>query len=151
MRHPHSPEFEYNYIDDGIFLGTNMCCQKHFDRRLIDDEGIMADISLEGEKINSPYGVDYYVWMPVVDKTAPTLAQLDFGVNALKKLVSMGEKVYVHCMFGHGRSPTLVAAYFIAKGMTPIEAIDFVRSKRPTIHLEDVQIGILEKYAAKVK
>jgi len=58
----------------------------------------------------------------------------------------MKKKVYVHCQNGHGRAPTLVAAYLIRQGKTPMEAIEFIKSKRPTIHLEEVQISALETF-----
>ena len=32
--HPQIKQLEYNYITDGIYIGTNQCCQKHFDERL---------------------------------------------------------------------------------------------------------------------
>jgi len=32
--HPKIQILEYNYITDGIYIGTNQCCQTHFDERL---------------------------------------------------------------------------------------------------------------------
>jgi protein tyrosine phosphatase (PTP) superfamily phosphohydrolase (DUF442 family) len=141
---------EYDYIDDGIYIGTNFCCQVHFDKGL-KSEGVEADISLEGEQVDSPFGVKSYVWLPVADKTAPTLDQLDIGVDALEKLVSMSKKVYVHCKNGHGRAPTLVAAYFMNKGMSVEEAVAHIKAKRPSIHLQDVQIAKLQEYKGKTQ
>ncbi len=143
--HGENPEFEYSYIDDGIFIGTNVCCKMHFDERLLA-EGITADISLEIESIDMPFGVDYYLWLPVVDKTPPKLKQYIVGVDTIENMVANGIKVYVHCMFGHGRSPSLVAAYFIKKGKTVEEAIDLIKSKRDSIHLEDSQVESLREY-----
>jgi|TARA_B100000315_G_scaffold226314_1_gene233169 protein-tyrosine phosphatase len=57
----------------------------------------------------------------------------------LKSLVDKNIKVYVHCERGHGRSPTLVAAYFILEGLSASEAIKKVRDKR-RIHLKQSQI-----------
>jgi protein-tyrosine phosphatase len=144
--HPKVPVFEYNYIDDGIFIGTNQCCQTHFDEQLLK-EGIEADISLEENRIDAPFGVTFYVWIPTKNHTPPKDDQLDFGVAVLEKLTGLGKKVYVHCQNGHGRAPTLVSAYFIkTKNMTPEEAEKFIKSKRPTIHLEDIQKEALIKY-----
>lgn len=144
--HPTSPAFEYNLIVDGIYVGTNQCCQMHFEEKLLRGEGIEADISLEEERIDEPYGVKYFLWLPVKDKTAPLMNQLELGVDMIKKLVAMKSKVYIHCQFGHGRSPTLVAAYLIDKGMTVNEAVEFVTQKRPTIHLEKSQQDVLDKF-----
>ena len=138
INHPQIKELEYNHITDGIYIGTNQCCQTHFDERL-KKEGITADISLEEDRLDAPFGVDFYIWIPVKNHTAPKPDQLEFGVLVLKKLISMQKKVYVHCKNGHGRAPTLVAAYLIKKGKTPEEAEGLIKTKRPSIHLEDVQ------------
>lgn len=141
-------ELEYNYIVDGIYIGTNQCCQTHFDAKL-KREGISADIFLEEERIDLPFGVNFYIWIPIKNHTAPRQEQFDFGVAALEKLVSLGIKIYVHCQNGHGRAPTLIAAYLIKQGRAPMEAIDFIKSKRPTIHLEEVQRSALETFFNK--
>ena len=139
ISHDGKSALEYSYIDDGIYIGTNLCCQTHFDEEL-SNKGITEDISLEEDRIDMPYGVEAYTWIPVKDHTPPSPDQLKIGVNALEQLVSMNKKVYVHCKNGHGRAPTLVAAYFMKnKGMTSEEAIDFIKSKRPSIHLQDSQ------------
>lgn len=146
--HPHIKELDYHYITDGIYIGTNQCCQSHFDERL-RKEGIIAAISLEEERLDAPFGVDFYVWIPVKNHTPPTPDQLEFGVSVLKKLVSMGKKIYVHCKNGHGRAPTLVAAYLVRKGKSPEEAEAFIKVKRPSIHLEAVQREALKIFSKK--
>jgi len=93
-----------------------------------------------------PFGVDIYVWIPVVDQMAPTQDQLSFGAESIQKLVAQGRKVYVHCRNGHGRAPTFVSAYLIQKGYKPKEAIDLIVSKRPSVHLNKTQEEALEKY-----
>ena len=136
--HAQIKKLEYNYITDGIYIGTNQCCQTHFDEKLTK-EGITANISLEEDRIDAPFGVEFYVWIPVKNHVSPTPDQLEFGVSVLEKLVSLGRKIYVHCKNGHGRAPTLVAAYLVKNGKTPQEAEEYIRQRRPTIHLENVQ------------
>jgi len=145
--HPQN-KLDFNYIVDGIYIGTNQCCQTHF-AEVLKKEGIEADISLEEERIDAPFGVKLYIWIPVKNLTAPTPDQMDFGVSALEKLVLMGKKVYVHCKNGHGRAPTLVAAYLIKKGKTPEEAEIFIKTKRPSIHLEEVQREALKAFSKR--
>lgn len=145
MNHLFKKGLDYNYIADGIYIGTNQCCQTHFDEQL-KKEGITADISLEEDRIDAPFGVDFYIWIPVKDHVAPAPDQLKFGVSALEKLVAMQKKIYVHCKNGHGRAPTLVAAYLIKKGKTAKEAIAFIKSKRASIHLEEAQKQALREF-----
>lgn len=143
--HSQIKEIDYNYITDGIYIGTNQCCQTHFEEKLIK-EGITADISLEEERVDAPFGVAFYTWIPVKDRTAPTPDQLEFGVSVIEKLVAMEKKIYIHCKNGHGRAPTLVAAYLIRKGKGLEEAEAFIKSKRATIHLQDAQRAALRKF-----
>lgn len=140
---------EYNYIADGIYIGTNQCCQTHFDEKL-RKEGIEADISLEEERVDAPFGVAFYVWIPIKNHTAPTQDQLDFGVSTLEKLVSLKKKIYVHCQNGHGRAPSVVAAYFIKQSKSPDEAIEFIKAKRPSMHMEDVQKEALVEFSRRI-
>lgn len=148
--HPDVPILEYNYITDGIYIGTNQCCQRHFDEKL-KKEGIEVDISLEEDRVDAPFGVEFYIWIPIENHTAPTQDQLDFGVSVLEKLVALDKKVYVHCRNGHGRAPTMVAAYLVKQGKSVDEALEFVGSKRPSIHLEEIQREGLDGFAEKMK
>ena len=146
-KHPQN-KLDFNYIADDIYIGTNQCCQTHFDEKL-KMEGITADISLEEERIDAPFGVEFYVWIPVKNHTAPAPDQLEFGVSVLEKLVAMKKKVYVHCKNGHGRAPTLVAAYLVRNGKKPREAELFIKTKRSSIHLEEVQREALQDFSIK--
>ena len=63
----------------------------------------------------------------------------------------MEKKVYVHCQNGHGRAPTLVAAYFIKQGKQVEDAVNLIKDKRPAIHLEEVQKQALEEFSKRIK
>jgi protein-tyrosine phosphatase len=120
--------FEYNQITPYIYIGTDLCCKLHFKKSLIKKR-IKADISLEEEKIDHPKGAEYYLWIPTKNKTPPTQKQLLLGSDFINQLVKNKIKLYVHCRRGHGRAPTLVAAYFISKGMGVKQAIETIRKK----------------------
>jgi len=145
ISHPPIKTLEYNLIIDGIYIGTNVCCQTSFDEKL-KDENIEADISLEAERIDKPFGVNFYIWLPVKDHEAPSIDQLEFGVMVIEKLIAMKKKIYIHCENGHGRAPTLVAAYLMQQGKTFDEAISFIKERRPTIHLSESQIECLKAF-----
>ena len=142
--------FEYNKITDYIYLGTNQCCQIHFKKELLN-KGIKADISLEKERIDAPFGVDYYLWLPVKDHTAPTLKQLKIGAKFIDNLTANKIKAYIHCQRGHGRAPTLVAAYLIFKEQSIQESIKFIKKKRPSIHPNKTQINALKRFKKVIK
>ena len=146
-KHQHS--IEYHQITDQIYLGTNYCCAMGFDEILLK-EGIIADISLESEKIDQPWGVKYFLWLPTIDHTAPTLDALAMGSQMIAFLVQRDMKVYVHCKNGHGRAPTLVVAYLMTQGMKMDKAIKLVAKKRPEIHIEPAQKAKLKEFAKQV-
>ena len=143
----HEPQLDYNFIADGIYVGTNACCIDHLSG-MLRDGGITVDISLESGKLDQPFGVEAYLWLPTEDHTPSSSDQLAMGIAFIGQAVALKKKIYVHCRNGHGRAPTLVAAYFIAGGKTPDEAIALVKSQRPSIHLQDSQIESLRKLVA---
>src|SRR6266481_945625 len=98
----HGPALDYDHIDEGVYVGTNQCCQVHFDQELAA-KGITADISLEEKHLDQPFGVEAYLWLPVKDHFSPSPDQLELGVAMLQKLAALQKKVYVHCKNGHGR------------------------------------------------
>ncbi|MBD3281626.1 hypothetical protein GF391_02660 [Candidatus Uhrbacteria bacterium] len=138
------PPFEYNQITDQIYIGTNACCQMHFSKELLE-RGVSCDISLEGERVDKPEGVESYLWLPTIDHTPPTHDQAMIGIQALEEMIRLGKKIYIHCKNGHGRAPTFYAAFLILKrGLSVEAAIEAIRSKRPSIHLEESQINFLK-------
>jgi len=147
----HKPlTFEYSQITKYIYIGTNMCCQAHFDKSLLR-KGIKADISLEEKKLDRPFGIDYYLWLPTKDHQAPTLTQLRMGVAFLKEAFKQKIKCYVHCQRGHGRAPTLVAAFFVSEGMSADDAIALIKKKRPEIHPNQRQIKGIKQFKRAFK
>lgn len=145
-----SNRLEFSRITPYIYLGTNMCCQVHFDARLAK-KGIEADISLEYDSIDTPRGVKYFLWLPVKDHTAPSIETLKIGSAALTELMKNKVKTYVHCKQGHGRSPTLIAAYFILQGKNWESSVNYIKRKRPSIHLTKSQVSILRKFEKIIK
>ncbi len=57
INHPTHVPFEYSKITEYIYIGTNQCCQMHFKKSLLK-KGVNADISLEKENLDTPYGVN---------------------------------------------------------------------------------------------
>ena len=71
--HKKKEPLDYNYITDGIYLGANQCCEMGL-VDVLKKEGVTIDISLEKDRIDSPYGVESYMWLPVVDDMSPSLS-----------------------------------------------------------------------------
>lgn len=137
--------FDYDQIDDRVFLGSNMCCQIGFHRELLT-KNVRADISLEETRVDEPNGVDYFLWLPTKDHTAPTPDQLLLGTQTIDFFVEKKIGVYIHCEHGHGRAPTLYLAFLISKGMRLAEAMEVVRAKRPSMYIHEAQMQSLREF-----
>ncbi len=135
--------FDYDQISDSIFLGTNMCCQFGFEKELLV-KGVRADISLEKERIDAPVGVDYFLWLPTEDGDPPSPDSIALGVQTLEFFEQKKISVYIHCKNGHGRGPTLLAAYYIKQGVSVDKALSLIQSKRPSVHLTESQLNVLK-------
>jgi diacylglycerol kinase (ATP) len=139
---------EISEITQHIYLGTNLCCKlcaAHGPE--LAAHAIDADISLEDSAIELPHGLFAFLSLPTPDHTAPTPAQIELGIDFIDRIITLDKKVFVHCRNGHGRSPTLVIAYLIRKrGLGFAAALEFVRSKRPEMHLHEAQTAFLQSF-----
>ena len=140
---------EWDRITDYIIIGTNLCCSAHAEG--LYEIGIETDIDLEEERSYDPMDLASSLWLPTIDHTAPTMDQLLAGTALLGQLEKRRKIAYVHCKNGHGRAPTLVAAYFIRLGLMPKDAVKKIAAKRKEIHIEEIQLARLEEFASLVQ
>jgi len=143
--HTGNPVLDFSQITPLIYAGNNMCCQDMFDKGLLK-KGVKADISLEGERIDSPSGVDYFLWLPVKDHYPPTAKQIILGGKFLDGLVKNKIKTYIHCKNGHTRTGTFLISYLIMKGWALKKAFDFINKKRDCTHITKIQMDFLKKF-----
>lgn len=66
--------------------------------------------------------------IPIIDFTAPTQEQFKESLEIMNKVVG---KVIIHCQGGYGRTGTMGAAYWIAKGLPAHRAINKIRQANP--------------------
>lgn len=141
---------DYSQIEDQIYIGSDLCeggvCPIH--EVEFKELGVDVEINLSAERNETPPEfVTSYTWLPVVDGYSPTQIQLDIGTSVMDAAIKQGHTVYTHCKNGHGRSPTLVAAYYIRyKGMGVEEANKLLKEKRSEIHIEEDQFEELRKF-----
>lgn len=65
---------------------------------------------------------------------------IQVALAVLDDLMKNNIKTYVHCKNGHGRTTTLLAAYYMRKNRVPAdEALAIVKEKRPSGHLNEIQ------------
>jgi atypical dual specificity phosphatase len=88
---------------------------------------------------------------PLEDMEAPTQEQLDRCVSAILRANDHNMGVAVHCGAGLGRTGVVLAAYFVAKGLSASNAIARVRRLRPGSVETDEQAEAVELYARRRK
>lgn len=89
--------------------------------------------------------------VPVPDFDAPTDRQLDHILDSILKAHGSGMGVAVHCAAGLGRTGTVLAAYFVARGDDPRAALEKVRELRPGSVETVEQERAVEAYARRRK
>lgn len=144
-------KIKYSRITPQMYIGTNMCCFNHFAQ--LQKLGVDADIDLENERVERFSGktIDMLLWLPTADGRAPAMDKLIAGVHFMDAALAHGKTLYLHCKNGHGRAPTLAAAYFVFKGMRTGAAVKFIKSKRSVVHLNVEQMDALKKFERIVK
>jgi len=109
--------------------------------------GFEVNLSQENNELPPKEMEIGYTWLPVTDGFAPTQEQLEMGTCLIDTVINIGKNVFVHCKNGHGRSPTLVAAYLMRfKGYKLEDAINLIKEKRGEVHIEEDQIEALRKF-----
>jgi atypical dual specificity phosphatase len=88
--------------------------------------------------------------VPVPDMEPPTDRQLDHVLETIRKANATGMGVAVHCAAGLGRTGTVLAAYFVATGLAPRDAVDKVRELRPGSVETIEQERAVERFAGRV-
>ena len=136
-------------ITDRIFIGQQLLWfhEKIFREKNI---GAVLDITVENRE---PYFIARdksvnYLRIPVLDKTSPSIKQLEQGVVWGLEQVSQGRNLYVHCGAGHERSATFVCAMLLRLKLykTLEQSIIQVQRIRPKVRFVGGQQMILQKW-----
>ena len=70
-------------------------------------------------------------WIPVIDDLAPTRQQVEEFSDFVDKMKKENKPLAVHCKGGNGRAGTMLAGYFILKGKSSQETLEWMRLVNP--------------------
>jgi atypical dual specificity phosphatase len=87
--------------------------------------------------------------VPVPDMEPPADRQLDHILDTIRKANASRMGVAVHCAAGLGRTGTVLAAYFVARGMSPRDSLEKVRDLRPGSVETVEQERAIERFAGR--
>ncbi len=121
------------------WLDDDLLCACRYPRRAADFEELAArDVALIVNLHERPHRLSMLetyrlreLHLPVPDFGSPTPAQIEEGLAAIAHVVASGHRVAVHCGGGLGRTGTLLACYFVNRGLSADDALARIRSARP--------------------
>lgn len=144
----------YNRINDHIILGA--IPMKFLTNDLVENnvQGVVA--------LNEDYELNYLYntedeWkisgirllrIATQDLFAsPSIPDIETAIQFIDEIKAKDGTVYVHCKAGKTRSTTVVACYLMqTEKMTPEQAYDFIKSKRPQVWLRKPQLDCIQEY-----
>ena len=135
-------------VDDHVVLGGLLFPG---DVEKLCQEGVRAVISLCAE-FDDPVdrlraaGIEH-LHLPTTDMTPPAPGDVARAVAFIGERASRGERVYVHCASGVGRSATVAACWLVRQGRTPEDALAFLAQVRPAISLRSAQVRAVRSFA----
>lgn len=91
-----------------------------------------------------------WLHLPIVDMGIPDEAfetNWDDNKQAIYDEIDSGGKVFVHCRSGRGRTGVLAAKILIERNFEPSDAINYVRSIRPSA----IETLLQEQYLKKIR
>ena len=136
-----SPErASFDLVTDFLWLGSRIAGEDDYHR--LRAQGVRACVDMKREGPD-PWSFDAFLWLPTPDHLPPTQTHLRMGIHFLRECEAVRMPVFVVCMAGVGRSPTLVLAHLLAgrfREAGPDAALEFLVARRPVVHPSPQQI-----------
>ncbi len=142
-------ENPFDEIPPGLWLGCRLWPR---DATALPAPSGVLDLTAEFSEVKFLQRAPAYLCIPVLDTTAPTVEDLQRGVEYLHEHIAHGP-VYVHCALGHGRSATFAAAYLLSvdAAVSVETALATLKTARSSVDLHDAQRDLLTVYCAELK
>jgi atypical dual specificity phosphatase len=143
------PPFGFSWIEKPLLAALARPTDAD-DLHWLRQQGIQLLITLTEDRLRRDWVNDSGLLVlhePMVDMEAPQVEQIERCLSAILKAHEKQMGVAVHCGAGLGRTGVVLAAYQVAKGMSPQNAIARVRRLRPGSIETDEQAEVIEEYA----
>lgn len=125
----------YTPIGDGeVVLGA---LPYSWDVPVLRRHGVRAVVNMCGEykgpiTTYEHHGIEQ-LWLPTVDGDMPTVRDARRAIAFIRRHVTHGGRVLVHCRCGMGRSATIVLCWLLANGWKLADAVKHLRVIRPEV------------------
>lgn len=128
-------ELNLNWLTDQLAVGGRFPIQAAEFLATELGVGHVVDLRLEDrdeEQALAVHGVRL-LHLPTPDMTAPTQETLWRGVDWIAPVLARGERVYIHCEYGIGRSAVLALCVLVDQGLAPLDALSLAKARRPVV------------------
>ncbi len=144
------PTLRFSEITPQLYLGGQYSSRGF---GILRRRGITAIVSMRTQaRKNLPdLGEVRFLHLPTPDLHPPVLSDLEKGAEFIAQELSRGGKVYVHCHYGEGRGPSMIAAYLMYTGLTFEDALKQIRSVRGFIGLTQPQVDRLLEFEKEIQ
>lgn len=117
--------------------------REHGIRRVVD----LRVEACDDEALLRGHGIEL-LRLPTRDLCAVAPEMLDRGVAWVNGQLDLGERVFVHCEHGIGRSALLVCCVLVSRGHSPRSALELAKGARAKICPSPEQLHALLDWAA---
>lgn len=88
------------------------------------------------------------LYLPTVDFTHPSRSDIDRAVDFIDQQIAAGNKVYIHCKAGRGRSATVAICWLMhSRGMSLDQAQRHLLECRPHVNSRLAERPVVQQYA----
>ena len=123
----------YSKITENLYIGTTPGAR---DYDVLHELGVTLVINM---RIGTPPRRDPHpipirsLWLPWIDSPLFPLpiGFLKYATRQAQTVIERGGAVYAHCAKGRHRGPAMGACILVAQGLTPEQAIELIKEKRP--------------------
>ncbi len=130
-----SPVLDLHFVTQELAVGASF--PMAFAARLARDHGIgrVVDLRVEDrddERVLQVHGMEL-LHLPTQDCCAISPAHLRDGVAFAVEGIARGQRVFVHCQYGIGRSALLALCVLVERGDAPLDAMARLKEARPAV------------------
>jgi protein-tyrosine phosphatase len=145
MSETHRPPLDFTWIAPNLAMGGARTIERA--EHLAKQHGIrhIVDVRLEhkdDEEVLRRHGMTL-LHLPTEDLCAIAHEMIDHGVAWVRGHLDKGDKIYIHCQWGIGRSALLTCCVLVSMGKSPAEALLQTKTSRPIIAPSPEQLEAL--------